>query len=93
MAGVWLAAGDYCTGSGTGYYGCEAFVCQYGDTWAGVELLVVSPVLLAAMVIALRCGPRLRATIWTTVLCYLLAGRFAVYLALADVVVQTCAGL
>lgn len=86
---MWVSVGTRCTGTGTGQYGCEAFECVWGDRLAAVEVLVVTPALVLAM---LRAGrtTAVRNTVWALALLWLVAGRFALYLALAGRTVRDC---
>ena len=63
------------------------------DRQAGGDVVDGLVVALAAMVATLRVGFRRRAVVWAAALGYLVVGRFAVFLVLADVVVRECSGL
>lgn len=87
--GMWVVVGTRCTGTGAAQYGCEAFECVWGDRVAAAEVLVVTPALVLAM---LRVGrsSAVRTAVWTLATLWLLAGRFALYLALAGRSVRDC---
>lgn len=86
---MWVYVGTGCTGTGAAQYGCEAFECVWGDRVTAVEVLVVTPALVLAM---LRIGrtAAVRNTVWTLAMLWLVAGRFALYLSLAGRTVRDC---